>query len=194
MRSALLLAISCALAGCALDALHHYDRPAFAEIGLNSRHFASSPVSASDTGLAARTTSPEASTTGGNAATMSFRFRMHAKWNTYAGAEAEAGYFMGRSGSSYSGLYGVFGALAPFSSGALAAELTTGWRKVRDSVESADQSSLALEPRVRGELWFGEQYSLGAMAGASLAEHAWTAGIYIGISSHTRAGMRVSGQ
>src|SRR5258706_15404564 len=81
------------LAGCPIDQFNHYDRPAHAEIGFNTRHFSASPQT-----IAARTTTPPANDmdVNGSAISASFRFTMKTQWNTYFGGEAEAGTFSGR--------------------------------------------------------------------------------------------------
>jgi hypothetical protein len=57
---------------------------------------------------------------------------------------------------------------------------------MRDSVEAPDHDVGVLEPRVRGELWLAPQLTLGAAAGAEISgQHAWMAGIYLGVHSHS---------
>jgi hypothetical protein len=169
------------LAGCPLDTLNHYERPAHAEIGLNTRHFAGDPTAVAER----TTTSPEDSSVDGTAASVSFRFTMRMRWNTYAGGEAEAGAFASRSGSNLAAGYGVIGGRAPFRLGTFGAELATGWRSVRDSVEAPDVSRAVLEPRVRGEIFLSPQITLGGAIGADLTERAWMAGLYVGVHSHS---------
>jgi hypothetical protein len=171
-----------ALAGCPIDRFNHYDRPAHAEIGLNTRHFAGDP-----TAVAERTTTPpENPTVDGTAASVSFRFTMKMRWNAWAGGEAEAGAFTSRSGSNLAGGYGVIGGGAPFRLGTFGAELAAGWRSVRESVEAPDVARAVLEPRVRGELWLSPQITLGSAVGADLTgQHAWMAGVYVGVHSHS---------
>jgi hypothetical protein len=170
------------LAGCPIDRFNHYDRPAHAEIGVNSRHFHSDPTAST-----ARAVHPEPKDVNGDAASLSFRFTMRTRWATYVGAEAEAGTFLGHPGSNLAGAYAVVGATAPFRPGTLAAELTGGWRGMRDSVDADDHDVTVIEPRVRGELWLSDKITIGAAAGAELtSQHAWMAGIYVGVHSHPR--------
>ena len=177
------------LAGCPLDNFTRYDRPAHAEFGVNTRHFSSSTPQ----GVAARTTTPPANDmdVNGAATSLSFRFTMRTRWSTYMGGEAEAGRFAGQDGSNIAGGYAVAGARAPLRLGSLSAELTGGWRSVRDGIDSPDHSMYVLEPRVRGELWLNPQFTLGAAAGAEVGgQHAWMAGVYIGVHSHDYAADR----
>lgn len=104
------------------------------------------------------------------------------------GGEAETGRFAGQDGSNIAGGYAVAGARAPLRLGALSAELAGGWRSLRDSIDAPDHSMYILEPRVRGELWLNPQLTLGAAAGAEVGgQHAWMAGVYIGVHSHDYA-------
>jgi hypothetical protein len=169
-----------------MDSYTRYDRPAHAEIGLNTRHFASTTPS----GVAARTTTPPTNDmdVNGAATSVSFRFTMRTPFSTYMGGEAETGRFAGVEGSNIAGGYAVAGARAPIRLGSLSAELAGGWRSLRDSIDGPDHSFYILEPRVRGEMWLNPQLTLGAAAGAEVGgQHAWMAGIYIGVHSHAYA-------
>jgi hypothetical protein len=182
VRLILLASALALLAGCPIDTFNRYDRPARTELGFNMHHYAASPST-----VATREVSPEMeTTTDGTAATVAFRFTMKTRWNTYTGAEAEAGTFS-HAGSNFAGAYAVFGASAPLSlRGNISAELAGGWRATRESVDARDRSVGILEPRVRGELWLSPQVTLGGVMGAELSpEHPWMAGLYLGIHSHS---------
>ncbi|HTL35477.1 MAG TPA: hypothetical protein VL326_20255 [Kofleriaceae bacterium] len=180
----LLLPGVCMLAGCIVDPFIHYERPVRAEFGMNTRHFRSDPTVPT---TARVTSSPTPKDIDGSAASVALRFMMRMRWTTYMGAEAEAGTFLGREGSNLAGAYAVFGATAPFRPGTIAAEIAGGWRGMRDRVGVPDHDVTIIEPRVRGELWLGDQFTLGATAGAELtSQHSWMAGIYLGVHSHTR--------
>jgi hypothetical protein len=182
MRPVLAAVGLCVLAGCPIDRFNRYDRPARAEVGLNSHHYASDPSM-----VATRETTSESDPElDGTAAAVAFRFTMRTRWNTYTGAEVEAGTFS-HPGSNFAGAYGVFGANAPLTlRGNISAELAAGWRGMRHSVEARDHSVGILEPRVRGELWLSPQVTLGAAIGAELsAQHPWMAGFYFGFHSHS---------
>ncbi|NVB85621.1 MAG: hypothetical protein HOV81_45070 [Kofleriaceae bacterium] len=180
-----LVVLLCTTPACVVDRLHGYERPAHFETVVNARHIA--PVQRPVTSIARTTgetsTTSEVPDTGGGAGSIALRFTMRARWNTYLGAEAEAG-AMAREGSNLAGGYGVAGMRHPFRFGALSAEVAAGWRGLRDALNAPDRSDYVLEPRVRGEMWLGPQVSLGATAGADLTtQGAWVAGMYVGIHS-----------
>ncbi|HUS30498.1 MAG TPA: hypothetical protein VMZ53_18440 [Kofleriaceae bacterium] len=177
-----LLAASVLLAGCPIDRFDHIERPARFEVGLNSRHYSADPTT-----TAARELTPPAGNhdIDGTATSASFRFTMRSRWNTYMGAEAEAGTFA-RPGSNLAGGYGVIGASAPLHRLTLSTELAAGWRGLRDDVQDDDTNVGVLEPRVRGEMWLSPQVTFGATAGADLVgQHAWMAGFYFAVHSHS---------
>ena len=183
LRMGLAAVSLCSLTGCPIDRFSRYDRPAHAEMGFNTRHFPSDPTKSST----ARET-PGAMTTSdvaGTSMSIDFRFTMRTRWSTYMGVEAEAGAFAGEAGSNLAGAYGVFGAAIPRRHLTLSPELAIGWRGMRAGVEADDHDVTVLEPRVRGELWLSPVITLGAAAGAEVTgEHAWMAGIYLGVHSH----------
>jgi hypothetical protein len=182
VRSLLAATALCVLAGCPIDRFNRYDRPARLDVGFNSHHYAADPTT-----VATRDTMPESEPEiDGTAAAVAFRFTMRTRWNTYTGAEVEAGTFT-HPGSNFAGAYGVFGGKAPLSLRAnISAELAAGWRGMRNSVDVPDHSVGILEPRVRGELWLSPQVTLGAAIGAELsAQHPWMAGLYVGFHSHS---------
>src|SRR4051812_6821918 len=173
LRLAGLVALA-TLAGCPLDQLHNYDRPAHYEVGLNTRHY-----SASADPVVARTTSPQPQDNSlhGDATSVAFRFTMKTRSSTYTGVEAEAGSFSHADGSNLAGGYGVFGARSMNRFGSLSAELVGGWRSARESLNAQDHASGVFEPRVRGELFLSPIFTLGAAAGAELGgDGSWMAG------------------
>lgn len=182
LRTGLAAVSLCSLTGCPIDRFNHYDRPAHAELGFNTRHFPSDPTK---TSTARQTTETPMDSVAGTAMSIDMRFTMQTRWSTYTGLEVEAGAFAGEAGSNLAGAYGVFGAAIPRHRLTLSPELTVGWRGMRASVDGADRDVTVIEPRVRGELWLSRQITFGAAAGAELTgEHAWMAGIFFGVHSH----------
>jgi hypothetical protein len=158
------------------------DRPMHLELGLNTRHFA-----AADPGVAFRTTeTPDPAVDGGSALSTSIRFTGRTRFNTFLGAEAEAGTLLGRPGSNLAGAYGVAGAHHDLANLRFGVEMVAGQRWVRYGHDGrkTDPSRWIAEPRVRADLWLGPHATLGGAVGATLSDRAvWMAGIYIGMSS-----------
>ena len=62
-----------------------------------------------------------------------------------------------------------------------------------DTVVETHTHSFAVEAVVvRGEMWLSSQFTLGGAVGASLSDHAWMAGLYLG-ASYTHPGAGVHG-
>ncbi|HEU0031083.1 MAG TPA: hypothetical protein VFQ53_10660 [Kofleriaceae bacterium] len=180
MRRALLaLAIAAPLAGCALDQ-HRFERPARLRVG------ATSHALATDTpGAVARSTTPTTTESlARNARTMSAQFTMATRDETFfAGGEVEAG-VLDTERSNFAGAYGIAGVQLVGRVGTVGAELATGWRGLRD--DGDDVNSYIAEPRLRAELRFAPQWTLGAVGGATMGERgSWMGGIYLGV--HSRA-------
>ncbi len=171
-------------AGCAFDN-HAADRPARFQASLNSRRI---PSSTRDPGsnVAPRSTTPpgevEALPTT-SPITGSAQFTMQWRDHVYLGAEAEAG-TLGIQGSSFAGAYGIAGWGSSSPLGTLGAELAIGPRTLRYSVDSANLTTTAFEPRVHAELWLTSQITFGAAVGASLADQSVMAGMYLSVYSH----------
>ena len=135
-------------------------------------------------GAARSTTAPDSSTDRVGATTASLQFTMSMGHKVYAGGEAETGK-LAMPGSWLAGAYGIVGAEHLMGRGALGVELAAGWRGVRYSLEAGDDDDhLVLEPRVRAQLWFAEQWTLGGAVGTRVgAEGEWMAGVYLGVHS-----------
>jgi hypothetical protein len=176
------MVVVCAVSGCVYG--HHYDRPARLQLGVRTRQL-HTPVAPPDQ-VAFRTTEPTstAATESHEAVMGSAQFTMQAAGNLYLGGEVEAG-TLETPGSNAAGAYAIAGVEGKSRFGALAAEITGGWRTMRSSISTEDVDSFALEPRVRGDIWLGPQLTLGGLAGATLGENrSWMAGVFVAFHSH----------
>ena len=189
-----LVALACAAGGCLWDK-KSADKPARLHIGFNTRRVAVEPPKRELAGgVLARTTEPgesETATESSTGVTGSAQFTMSYRRGFYMGGEVEAGP-MGRNGSLFGGASGVAGAETKSDRGSLSVEMIAGRRWLRYELGAEDVASLALEPRVRGELWLGPQVSFGGVIGANAVpgELGWMAGIYLGIYSDDKHGSR----
>lgn len=195
MGKALALVVLASTAGGCLWEKDLAERPARLQLGFNTRRVAMEPPKQEFAGgVIARTTQPgetSAPVETSTGVTGSAQFTMNYRRGLYLGAEAEAGP-LARSGSFFGGAYGVAGAEAESTKGSLSVELIAGRRWVRYELGADDVASLALEPRVRGQLWLGPQISLGGVIGANAVpgETGWMAGVYLGIYSDDKHGSR----
>jgi hypothetical protein len=160
-------------------------RPARFHAGPNMRSL-NVPVADRGSGPTARTaTSPSPSSDREmlSATSASLQFTMQTSVHTYLGGEAETGR-MERAGSNFAGAYGIAGMehlLGPISVGA---ELAAGWRGLRYEFGDEEEDRFIMEPRVRTQLWFAKQWTLGASVGTRIGTEAeWMAGFYLGIHS-----------
>ncbi len=118
-----------------------------------------------------------------SAVSASLKFTMQTSLHTYAGAEIETGRLEGET-SSFSGAYGIFGVEQPLGFGSFGVELATGWRGLRYGTGDDEQDLLVIEPRVRGQIWIGEQWTLGGAVGAVAGRGGeWMTGVYLGVHS-----------
>lgn len=104
----------------------------------------------------------------------------------YSGIEAETGR-LELPNSNFAAAYGIVGMEQSVGVGSLGAELAAGWQSVRYKSGDQEHESLVMEPRLRGQLWIAEQWTLGATFGARLADDGrddWMAGAYLGVHSH----------
>lgn len=139
---------------------------------------------ASPTTFAGSTPAPEASSTQLSAVTASFQFTMRARLGYYAGIEAEAGR-LDENGSNFGGAYAIVGGEHASSFGSIGVELASGWRGLRYGFGDEQDDRLVFEPRVRGQIWIADQWTVGGAAGALLGGGGqWMAGVYIGVHSH----------
>jgi hypothetical protein len=161
------------------------DRPARFNAGPNMRAVNIAPSQDDGPPGAARsTTASESSPHRVQATTAALQFTMSMGHKVYAGGEAETGK-LALPGSWFAGAYGIVGAEHMTGRGALGVELAAGWRGVRYSLDADDDEDvLVLEPRVRAQLWFAEQWTLGGAVGTRVgAEGEWMAGVYLGVHS-----------
>src|SRR5690349_8380455 len=164
-------------------------RPARFNAGPNTRSvvvpITQNPGAPPATTFASSTPEPEKLDTRLAAITASFQFTMAVR-GLYLGGEAETGR-LEADGSNFAGAYGIVGAEHMNGFGSIGAELATGWRGLRFELGDDDHNALIFEPRVRAQMWIGEQFTLGAAAGAVVGEHGdWMAGVYLGVHSHDR--------
>ena len=178
------------MSGCFLDPRAGY-RPARFHVGPNTRVMSVPPDAEASgggaTGAASRSTSPsEPDAPQLSATSVSMQFTMAAPRWFYAGIEAETGR-LERRGSNLAAAYGIVGFEQAVPLGSLGAELAAGWQGVRYQSGDDEHDSLVVEPRVRGQLWIAEQWTLGATLGARLGGDQgddWMAGAYLGVHSH----------
>ena len=193
-KTLVLVALACTASGCLWDK-KSADRPARLHIGFNTRRVVTEPPKQEFAGgVLARTTEPgetETPNVASTGVTGAAQFTMAYRRGFYMGGEVEAGP-LGRNGSFFGGAYGVAGAETSSTNGSLSVELIAGRRWVRYELGADDVASIALEPRVRGELWLGPQVSVGGVFGANAVpgEQGWMAGIYLGVYSDDKHGSR----
>lgn len=176
--------------GCLLDS-QAGRRPARFHVGPNTRAMSvptePAPDAASSTGgVAKSSTSTGSDEQELSATSIAMQFTMATSYALYAGIEAETGRLDVR-GSNLAGAYAVVGLEQPLGFGSVGAELAAGWQGVRYHFGDEDHDTLVAEPRLRGQLWIAEQWTLGATLGARLAgglNDGWMAGAYLGVHSH----------
>lgn len=180
--------ISSALSGCLLDP-HAGHRPARFHVGPNSRAVAV-PRATPDgtTSGAARSTSPTAEVDSEQlaATTVSMQFTMQTPHAFYTGIEAETGRLHVPL-SNVAAAYGIVGLEQDVGLGSLGAEVAAGWQSIRYKSGDAEHETMVVEPRLRGQLWIAQQWTLGATLGARLddgGDNGWMAGAYLGVHSH----------
>ncbi len=182
----LILAIAVLGGGCVLDR-HAPDRPAHFQVGINTRQLAPHASAPSDPNIALRSTQPTEPATATDShltsTTGTVQFTMATRYHTYLGAEAESGY-LDKVGSNYAGAYGILGVEEAGRFGSISAEVAAGVRDLRYGFDSGDVTSGVIEPRVRAQLWLSDQFALGAAVGADLGDHAWMAGVSLGVYSN----------
>ena len=160
------------------------DRPMQLEVGINTRRF-EAPADNSRVAFRSTTGTVVAAQPDNTAVSTSLRFTGRTIYNTFIGAEGEAGALVGREGSNLAGLYAVAGAHGDLGHVRLGAEMVAGKRWVRYALDgSEDLSATIFEPRVRAELWVSPRWTLGGAIGATLGESTvWMGGIYLGVHS-----------
>jgi len=121
-----------------------------------------------------------------SATSIAMQFTMATAGQLYTGIEVETGR-LDRPGSNLAGAYAVAGLEQRFGFGAVGAELAAGWQGLRYQFGDEDHDTLVAEPRLRGQVWIAEQWTLGATAGVRLTgdrNDDWMAGAYLGVHSH----------
>ncbi|MBA3463210.1 MAG: hypothetical protein H0T46_24855 [Deltaproteobacteria bacterium] len=188
-KSLAVLGLACVAGGCLWER-DLAKRPARMQLGFNTRSVATDVPKPEFAGgvHVARTTGEPAPTTerfASKGVTGNAQFTMGYRRGVYMGAELEAGP-MSRDGAYFGGAYGVVGADTSSARGSLSVELIAGRRWLRTELGADDIASVAIEPRVRGQLLVGPQVTIGGVIGANAVpgEHGWMAGIYIGLFSH----------
>lgn len=188
----LLCGLAGALAsGCLFDP-HAGKGPARFHVGPNARSLsvpAPEPSAAPVPGLAGqRSASPAPS--GGeqqlSANSVALQFTMATPYAFYAGAEAETGR-LGQPGSNLAVASAIVGAEQDLGFGSVGAELAVGWQSVRYDRGDQEHGTWVGEPRLRGQVWIAEQWTLGAAVGTRLSRERsdeWMAGAYLGVHSH----------
>ena len=185
---ALAVVIGVLASGCLLDRSLGY-RPARFQVGPNMRavNMAGGGGALASPTTSARSSTPtgESSTTHASAVSAALQFTMQTARHTYVGGEVETGTIGGIEGSNLAGAYGVVGGETTTGFGSLGVELATGWQGLRRNWDSDSDDRLIFEPRVRGQLWVAEQWTIGGSVGARLGGGGeWVGGIYIGVHSH----------
>ncbi len=176
--------------GCLLDP-HAGRRPARFHLGPNTRALsvptAPDPGPVRPGGGAARSaTSPEPDAQQLSAGSIAMQFTMATAYPLYTGIELETGR-LDLPHSNFAAAYAVVGLDQTLGFGSIGAELATGWQSLRYHSGDLEHESLVAEPRLRGQLWIAEQWTLGATFGVRMAgEHDddWMAGAYLGVHSH----------
>jgi hypothetical protein len=169
-----------------LRSFYGCDSPAFFDAGIYTRRFAGTPTP----GTAFRTTEPVTAEPTATALTGDIRFGLDLPHSAFVAIEGEFG-SLTLPGSNVAGVYAVAGAKGATRLATLFAELAGGSRTVRYSLSSADYTKWILEPRVRGEIWLSQQFTLGVTAGATLSDRqVWMMGIYLGVHSQAFDGLR----
>jgi hypothetical protein len=179
----LVLAVALTSAGCALFDPRPVEPPARLTIGAATRRFAAPVDNDSATFRQSPPPAPEL-TVPHESVLATVGFTMASKYGTYAGGEIETG-VLDSPGSSAAGMYGVFGVRRAIEAGYFAAELASGWRSVRYSLDTEPVGKLVAEPRLRADVWLGPQFTLGATLGLTLGDQTvWMAGVSLGVHSH----------
>jgi len=105
----------------------------------------------------------------------------------FAGIEGEFGR-LNVSGSNLAGGYGVVGARFGVGPVSLTGEIAAGIREVRYNLYDDGTVSGIVEPRVRGELWLNDVFSVGAIAGSAFsAQSSWFGGAFLAVHNLPRA-------
>lgn len=176
VRVAVLLAL--VTTACVFDRAK--DRPTRLRIGAATRELASPSAPPPVLRQVVQTQEPPALT---GAQTGVGQFTQRFLGVLYAGGELETGR-MNVASSNFAGAYGVVGMEQAVGPGSLGLELVAGWRGLRVGSLENEQNFFVAEPRVRGELWIGEQFTLGAALGTTLDQRgSWMLGVNLGIHS-----------
>lgn len=117
------------------------------------------------------------------AASIDLQFTTRFAHQIYVGVEGEAGK-ASADDADIGGAYAIVGVERAAKVGSVGAELATGWRGLRVP-NSETINRFLLEPRVRGQIWIAEQWSLGGTVGAGFGNSIeWMAGVFLGLHSN----------
>jgi len=172
--------------GCVLDPWAV--RPTRAQIGPQMRSInvpGAQPISGSVQSTAAGEPEPTAARPSERsaAASIDLQFTTRFGHQLYVGAEGEAGK-ASADDADIGGAYAIVGIERASKVGSVGAELATGWRGLRIPNDHTINRFL-LEPRVRGQIWIAEQWSLGGTVGAGFGNSTeWMAGVFLGLHSN----------
>ena len=175
------------VSGCLLDP-QAGKRPARFHVGPNTRAVSvpTAPDAAQPIGAARSSTSTDPDEQQLSATSIAMQFTMATSHLLYTGIEAETGR-LELPRSNFAGAYAVVGLEQRLGFGAVGAELAAGWQGLRYNSGDEEHDTLVAEPRLRGQLWIAEQWTLGATLGARLTggrNDDWMAGAYLGVHSH----------
>jgi hypothetical protein len=171
--------------GCVLDPWAV--RPTRAQVGPQMRSInvpGPQPISGSvQSTPATDATGPARSSERSAAASIDLQFTTRFGQQLYVGAEGEAGK-ASTGDADIGGAYAIVGIERAAKVGSVGAELATGWRGLRIPNSDAINRFL-VEPRVRGQIWIAEQWSLGGTIGAGFGNSfEWMAGVFLGLHSN----------
>ena len=188
----LLCGLAGALAsGCLLDP-QAGKGPARFHVGPNTRTLSlpasepSATPAAGDAGQRSASPAPSPGEQQLSANSVAMQFTMATPYAFYAGVEAETGR-LGQPGSNLAVASAIVGVDQELGFGSVGAELAVGWQSVRYDRGDQEHGALVGEPRIRGQVWIAEQWTLGAAVGTRLSRERsdeWMAGAYLGVHSH----------
>ncbi|MBP8808278.1 MAG: hypothetical protein KBG48_09720 [Kofleriaceae bacterium] len=166
--------------------------PARFHVGPNARSLSvpasepSATAAASAAGQRSASPAPSSGEQHLSANSVALQFTMATAYGFYAGAEAETGR-LGQPGSNLAVASAIVGVDQDLGFGSVGAELAVGWQSVRYDRGDQEHGAMVGEPRIRGQVWIAEQWTLGAAVGTRLSRERsdeWMAGAYLGVHSH----------
>lgn len=121
-----------------------------------------------------------------SATSVAMQFTMAMTHQLYSGIEAETGR-LHVPGSNLAVASAVVGLEQRLGFGSVGAELALGWQSIRYTSGDTEHRTVVAEPRLRGQLWIADQWTLGATFGARTdggRNGDWMTGAYLGVHSH----------